>query len=50
MYLRNLLYELPHVISNNVVDSDEPVQPPYKLRNSKFSSVSSLSLIEYSID
>ena len=34
---------LSHVISNNVgnltcVDSDEPVQPPFKLRNSKWCS------------
>ena len=32
------------------VDSDEPVQPPFKLRNSKWCSVSSLTIIEYSID
>ena len=32
------------------VDSDEPVKPPFKLRNSKWSSVSSLTLIEYSSD
>ena len=30
------------------VDSDEPVQRPFKIRNSKISSVSSLTLIEYS--
>ena len=30
------------------VDSDEPVQPPFKLRISKWCSVSSLTLIEYS--
>ena len=30
------------------VDSDEPVQPPFKLRNYKLCSVSSLTLIEYS--
>ena len=30
------------------VDSDEPVQPPFKLRNSKWRSVSNLTLIEYS--
>ena len=38
-------YEPRHEISNNViltsVDSDEPVQPPFKLRNSKWYSVSS---------
>ena len=32
------------------VDSDEPVQPPFKLRTSKRCSVSSLTLIEYSSD
>ena len=32
------------------VDSDEPVQLPFKLRNSKWCSVSSLTLLEYSSD
>ena len=32
------------------VDSYEPVQPPFKLRNSKWRSVSSLTIIEYSSD
>ena len=32
------------------VDSDEPVQPPFKLRASKRCLVSSLTLIEYSSD
>ena len=32
------------------VDSDEPWQPPFKLRNSKWCSISSLTLIEYSSD
>ena len=32
------------------VDSDEPVQPPVKLRNSKWFSVSSLTVIEYASD
>ena len=32
------------------VDSDEPVQPPFKLRNSIWCSVSSLTIIEYSSD
>ena len=32
------------------IDSDEPMQPPSKLRNSKCSSVSSLTVIEYSSD
>ena len=41
-------YEPRNVISNNIaisksVDSDEAVQSPLKLRNSKFCSVSSLS-------
>ena len=43
------------MISNNVafltgVNLDEPVQPPVKLRNSKWCSVSSLIFIEYSSD
>ena len=29
------------------VDSDEPVQPPFKLRNPKWSSVSSFTVMEY---
>ena len=32
------------------VDSDEPVQPPFKLRNLKWCLVSSLTLIGYSSD
>ena len=32
------------------VDSDEPMHPPVKLRNSKWCSVSSLTIIEYSSD
>ena len=28
------------------VDSDEPLQPPFRLRNSKWCSVSSLTIIE----
>ena len=32
------------------VDSGQPVQPPFKLTNSKWCSVSSLTLIEYSSD
>ena len=32
------------------VDSDEPLQPPFKLRNSKWCSLSSLTIIEYSSD
>ena len=32
------------------LDSDKPVQPPFKFRNSKRCSVSRLTLIEYSSD
>ena len=32
------------------VDSDEPVKPPVKLRNSKLCSISSLTVMEYSSD
>ena len=32
------------------VDSDKPVQPPIKRRNSRWCSVSSLTVIEYSSD
>ena len=32
------------------VDSDKPLQPPVKLRNSKWCSVSTLTVIEYSSD
>ena len=32
------------------VDSDEPLQPPFKPRKSKWCSVSSLTIIEYSSD
>ena len=32
------------------VDSDEPVQPPFKLSNIQWCSVSSLTVIEYSSD
>ena len=32
------------------VDPDEPVQPPFKLTNSKRCSVSSLTFIEYASD
>ena len=35
------------MISNNV-DSEEHVQPPFKLRNSKCCLVSNLTVIEYS--
>ena len=32
------------------VDSDEPMQPPFKLKNSKLISVSSLTVKEFSSD
>ena len=32
------------------VDTDEPAHPPFKLRNSKWCSVSSLTFLEYSSD
>ena len=32
------------------VDSDDPVQPPFKLSNSKCCSVSSLTVMEYASD
>ena len=32
------------------IDSEEPLQPPFKLRNSKWCSVSSLTIIDYSSD
>ena len=45
-------YEPWHEISNILtsVDSDEPLQPHFKLRNSKWCSVSSLTIIENSSD
>ena len=47
------LFEPRHEIANNLpfltsVDWDEPLQPPFKLRYSKWCSVSSLTIIEYS--
>ena len=35
-------------VSFDSVDSDEPSQPPFKLRNSKWCSVRSLIFIKYS--
>ena len=43
------IIEPRHVILTSV-DSDEPVQPAFKLRNSKWCSVSSLAPIQYSSD
>ena len=39
-----------YVVILKCVDSDEPLQPPFKLGNSKWCSVSSLTIIEYSSD
>ena len=49
------IYEPQYEISNNFdiltsVDSDEPLQPPFKLRNSKWCSVNSSTIIESSSD
>ena len=41
---------LPAMWHLTCVDSDEPLQPPFKLRHSKWCSVSSLTVIEYSGD
>ena len=53
-FLNTTTNEPVHVVSNNVVfdmrDSDKPRQPPFKLRNSKWCSVSSLTITEYSSD
>ena len=46
----NTIFEPRHVIFNNMVDSDKPVQPPFKLRDPKSCSVSSLTLMEYASD
>ena len=49
---RKLIVEPRLEIFNNLtsVDLDEPPQPPFKLRSSKWCSVSSLTIIEYSRD
>ena len=47
---KSISYEFQQCGNLTSVDSDEPVQPPFKLRNSKSCSVSSLTLIEYSSD
>ena len=46
------IIEPQHEISNILtsVDSDEPLLSPFKLRNSKWCSVSSLTIKEYSSD
>ena len=45
-------FEPEHEISNNLtyVDLGEPLQPPFKLRNSKWCSGSRLTIKEYSSD
>ena len=45
-----VLYEPRHENILTSIDSDDPVQPPFKLRNSKWCSVSSLTIIEYPCD
>ena len=51
----SLINELRHKISKQCdiltsVNSDEPMQPPFMRRNSKWRSVSSLTFIVYSSD
>ena len=45
----DLLVDPWHEISDILtsVDSDKPLQPPFKLRNSKWCSVSSFTILEY---
>ena len=57
LYVNSIVYfYMSPEISNNLtyiltsVDPDDSVQTPSKLRNSKFCSVSSLTIIEYSSD
>ena len=47
-YARAATCDFEHCGILTSVDSDQPVQPPVKLRNSKLCSVSSFTLIEYS--
>ena len=53
-WIRNCIYAITCVFQQGgiltSVDSDEPVQPPFKLRNSKWCSVNSLTVTEYSSD
>ena len=44
------LHEIPQCGILTCVDSVEPLQPHFKLRNSKRCSVSSLTIIKYSSD
>ena len=55
IFFHLLIFEPWHVIFQQCGiltsrDSDEPVQPPVKLRNAKWCSVSSLTVVEYSSD
>ena len=45
-----MIFDLQQFGISACVDSDEPVQSPFKAGNSKLCSVSSLTLIEYSRD
>ena len=44
------IFDFQQCVILTSVDSDEPEQPPFKLRNSKLCSVSSLTVKEYSSD
>ena len=48
--LRASAWDFQQCGSLTCVDSDEPLQPPVKLSNSKWCSVSSLTIMEYSSD
>ena len=43
---RHVIFQQCGILTSK--DSDEPVQPPFKLRNSKCCSFSSLTIIEFS--
>ena len=47
-FLSSIYDPLPVISILTSVDSDEPVQPPFKLRHSKCCLVSSLTIIKYS--
>ena len=49
-YICAMTHDFQQVGVLTSVCSDEPVQPPFKLRNSKCHSVSGLTIIEYSSD
>ena len=49
-YIMSRSMRFPTICHLKSVDSDEPLQPQFKLRNSKWCSVSSLTIIEYSSD